>query len=108
MPEYSESTAYQSNQSETTPREREEGGKFTKAVIPAFRREDMSDDTIVRLPGPVRVRRAIPARPLAIPTRRCPSDTRRAPNSALQRLGGSMARWTSFGLAAALPTVASR
>ena len=80
----------------TMPREREEGGKFDRAVIPDFRREGGSDDAMALLPGPVRVRRAIPSRPRALPARRCPSDTRRVPSSALQRPGESAAGRT-FG-----------
>jgi hypothetical protein len=52
MPEYGESAAYQSNQSETTPRESEEGGEFARVVIPAFCREDGSDDAMARLADP--------------------------------------------------------
>jgi hypothetical protein len=92
----------------TIPREREEGGEFAKAVIPAFCREGGSDDTMARLPGPVRVQRAIQARPGDLPARRCPSDTQRAPSSALQRPGVSAARQMSLGLAATLPTVTPR
>uniref|UniRef100_A0A804NZE9 Uncharacterized protein n=1 Tax=Zea mays TaxID=4577 RepID=A0A804NZE9_MAIZE len=52
---------------------------------------------MARLPGPVRVQRAIQARPGDLPARRCPSDTQRAPSSALQRPGVSAARQMSLG-----------
>jgi hypothetical protein len=72
QPESVESVAYQPKPSETTPRERGEGGELARSVIPALRREDESDDVMARLPGPVRHRRAIqcsrdegkPGRPL--------------------------------------------
>jgi hypothetical protein len=78
------------------PREREEGGKFARAVIPAFRREGGSDDAMARLPGPVWVRRAIPSRLRALPARRCPSDMWCDPSSALQR-PGELAVGRTFG-----------
>jgi hypothetical protein len=72
MAGHGESAAYQHKQSETTSRKRGEGGELTRAVIPAFRRKDESDDATAWLPGPVRLRRAIqcswdedkPGRPL--------------------------------------------
>jgi hypothetical protein len=72
MAGHGESAAYQPKQSKTTPRERGEGGELARAVIPAFCRKDESNDVTARLPGPIRLRRAIqrswnedkPGRPL--------------------------------------------
>jgi hypothetical protein len=72
MAGHGESAAYQPKQSETTSRKRGEGGELARAVIPAFRRKDDSDDATARLPGLVRLQRAIqcswdedkPGRPL--------------------------------------------